>query len=272
MNEKVCKRYINLNFYFRKMLRKLYDSRMIVAGLMSGTGSNLRMIIEHERRLDAEGGSPYHVGIIFTENPKSSAKDMGAEFNIPVYIGDMAEFYRQSGKPRKDMDVRREFDEWTAKILKEHGVNAIAYAGYMSIATEPLVNAALGINVHPADLSITKPDGMRKYTGAYAVRDAILGGEKELRSTTHLVESEVDAGKIFMISPPLKVILPGDWDPKDAEQVKQVSNEHQERLKRFGDWVIFPKTLEDIARGRFETGMNGTLHFDGKSIPNGLRL
>ncbi|MBN1771758.1 MAG: hypothetical protein JXB32_10885, partial [Deltaproteobacteria bacterium] len=148
---------------------------------------------------------------------------------------------------------------------------AAAYAGYMSVATAPLLEAFLGINVHPADLSLER-DGRRRYTGDRAVRDAILAGERELRSTTHIVEPVVDGGRLLAISPPVPIERPAGFDAADRNAVRRLAAEHQERLKRDGDWVVFPRTVEWLAAGRIAADESGALHFDGWPIPHGLRL
>ena len=255
--------------------RKLYDpanGQMRVAGLMSGSGSNLRKIIEHERNLESsKGRAPYSVVVIFSENPKSNAIRIGDAFGIPVVTRDLGAFYETKGKPRKDLSVRAEFDEGTVDALKKFEVTVAAYAGYMSIATNPLINAFLGINVHPADLSIMD-EGRRKYTGDKAVKKAILAGETWIRSSTHIIESQVDYGRILMISPQLRVILPDGFNPDNAEQLKVESEKNQDRLKEIGDWIIFPKTLEHLANGRYSQDENCLLYFDNKPISFGLKL
>lgn len=256
-------------------LKELYhpeSGRMRVAGLMSGSGSNLRKIIEHGRAIESrEGRAPYQVVVIFSENPESNAEKIGNDYSIPVVVRDIDSFYNERGKPRKDLSVRAEFDEGTVDALKPFNVNVAAYAGYMSIATNQLINAFLGINVHPADLSIVS-GSKRKYTGDHAVRDAILAGEKQLRASTHIIEPQVDYGRILMISSPLGVNLPEGFDLNNKEQVKAVSDEHQNRLKEIGDWVIFPRTLEYIAEGRYSQDKQGLLYFDNKPIPQGVKL
>jgi len=250
---------------------KLYNperGRMRVAGLMSGSGSNLRKIIDHQKHLER---APYEVVVIFTDNPQSNATRIGGEYEIPVVVRDLGEFYHERQRPRRDMALRKEFDRGTVELLKPYGVDVAAYAGYMAIATEPLVNAFLGVNVHPADLTIM--DGTkRKYTGANAVRDAILAGEERLRSTTHIIAPRVDYGGILMISEAVPVILPQDFDTTDTQEVNRVSCENQERLKERGDWVVFPRTLELIAEGRYSRDSEGRLYFDGNPIPQGVRL
>jgi folate-dependent phosphoribosylglycinamide formyltransferase PurN len=257
-------------------LKKLFHSErevMRVAGFMSGSGTNLRKIIEHGRGIHRTQGilgwAPYSVAVIFSDNPQSNAEKIGLEYNIHVVVRDLAEFYRKKGKPKRDLSVRAEFDEETVKALKPFNVDVAAYAGYMAIATTPLINAFLGVNVHPADLSIMA-GGKRKYTGDNAVRDAILAGEKQLRATTHLIEQQVDYGRILMVSSPLDVNLPQGFDPADKDLVKAITEMHQSRLKETGDWVIFPRTLEYLAEGKYSQDEEGRLYFENKPIPQGL--
>lgn len=49
-------------------------------------------------------------------------------------------------------------------------------------------------------------------------------------------------------------------------------DKHQNRLKEIGDWVIFPRTLEFLADGRYSQDDQRKLYFDGKEIPQGVRL
>lgn len=248
-------------------LTKLYDPKkskiMRVAGFMSGTGTNPVKIIEHGKRLEAEKGrSPYEVVVIFSEkppSPRNRIEYIGQNFRIPIVTRNMTEFYERKDKPINDLSIRPEFDTGTVEALKQFNASVAAYAGYMKIATDPLIKAFLGVNVHPADLSIMEGD-KRKYTGDHAVRDAIKAGETEIRATTHLIEPEVDYGRILMISPPVLVNPDSSFD------------ENQDRLKEKGDWVIFPQTLEWLADGRYSQDEKGNLHFDSEPIPNGVRL
>ncbi len=165
-------------------LNKLHDPKdgqMRVIGLMSGTGSNLRRIIEIEKRWrfnNAGKECPYHIAVIFSDTFDSNVAEIGKDQNLPVVLRDLKAFYaaiRHSSM--RDMYLRKEFDAETVKALSPYEASVAAYAGYMSIATKPLIDAFLGINVHPADLSIKDGD-QRKYTGDHAVRDAILQGER----------------------------------------------------------------------------------------------
>ncbi|MFA5995331.1 MAG: formyltransferase family protein [Patescibacteria group bacterium] len=242
-------------------MQPLYNKNkgvMNVAGFMSGSGTNLRKIIEHEKNTQPN----YHVTVIFSDCPDSNAEKIGKDYNIPVIIHDKKVYYAKRNKPLRDLAVRAEFDSETVQVLKPYNISCVAYAGYMSIVTKPLIKAFIGVNVHPADLSIME-HGKRKYTGAHVVRDAILAGATEIRATTHLVEEIVDDGRILMISAP--VIIPPGTTTDQAES-------YQNKLKETGDWIIFPKTLEYISEGRFSQDETGKLYFDEKIIFDGVRL
>ncbi|MFQ5531852.1 MAG: formyltransferase family protein, partial [Candidatus Nanoarchaeia archaeon] len=215
----------------------------------------------------------YMVSVIFSDNPRSNAMKIGEEYGIPVVEHDIKLFYQSKGKPITDMGVREEFDGWTVESLGRFDVDVVAYAGYMKVVTQPLMDAFLGVNVHPADLSLTGVDGVRKYRGAHAVKDALVAGEREIRSTTHIVESEVDGGRILMVSPPVRVDLPMGFDLGNKKGVEHIAERYQDRLKEVGDWVVFPKTLEYMADGKFlQDEETGELYFDDKPIPKGYRL
>ncbi|MGV8171472.1 MAG: formyltransferase family protein [Candidatus Woesearchaeota archaeon] len=253
-------------------LYNLDKGTMQVAGLMSGSGTNLQKIIDNELEIQTRDTCPYHVAVIFTDNVESNAVNIGRKYNIPVVVRDIKSFYRNKGKPLKDLIVREEFDAETVKALSPFNISVAAYAGYMSIATKPLIDAFLGVNVHPADLSLKNPDGTRKYTGDHAVRDAILAGEAYLRSTTHIIERKVDYGKILMISEPVRVVRPLDFNKNDPAKVEAAEKLNQSRLKEYGDWMIFPRTILEIARGRFMKDDCGRLYYDEKVLLDGVRL
>ena len=252
-------------------LEKLYDSskygQLRVAGFISGKGTNLIKILEHEKKLKEERGtSPFHVAVIFSDNYKSNASVIGDTYGIRVFLNGMDNFFEKRGKSIKDKLTRVMYEMECMEVLSKFECPVAAYAGYMRRATPVFVNAFLGVNVHPADLTIRNFDGNPKYRGDHAVKDAILVGERFLSSTTHIVSEKVDCGNILMVSKPLDINYPL---PKNIEEF---SDNVQDALKEVGDWVIFPKTLEYIADGRYSKDENENLYFDGEAIPMGLRL
>ncbi|MFB0532378.1 MAG: formyl transferase, partial [Desulfatiglandales bacterium] len=79
---------------------------------------------------------------------------------------------------------------------------------------------------------------------------------------------------LLMVSSPLKVELPMPLPDllKDQLAFKKVVDEHQRRLKRIGDWEIFPLTVEMIAQGRFSLDENNNVYADGQPVSRGYRL
>jgi folate-dependent phosphoribosylglycinamide formyltransferase PurN len=166
------------------------------------------------------------------------------------------------------MAARKTFDQVAAKLVEAFGVQVLALGGYMSFLTLPR-----GVNVHPADLSICNADGSRRFVGDYAVYDAIKAGQTELRSSTLWIDQGVDSGPLLMVSDPLEVSLPCPLDEliEDDDQLRAVADDLQEQLKKTGDWVVFPRTMELIAKGRMGLTPDGQVTLDGKAYPEGVR-
>jgi folate-dependent phosphoribosylglycinamide formyltransferase PurN len=249
---------------------------MKVAGFMSGSGTNIRKLLEYQYSLDAtEEGSPFKVLFLFSDRSDGSCAGEGIahEAGIPYFSYDIHVFHRLRGKKRsvlspEGLRARKEFDEVAGKLVKAFGIDVIALGGYMSFIT-------LGrcVNVHPADLSLLDSEGKRKYVGDHAVVDAIEAGEKELRSSTLWTDQGVDTGPLLMVSPPLPVTLPQPLESlkEKRDALYRVADEHQGRLKEIGDWNIFPRTFELIARGRFALDEKNRVYMDGEPVPQGYR-
>ena len=259
------------------------DAQMRVACFVSGSGTNARRIME--RSLERDSG--YEVSLIFTDvrddrfrrsgEKRCRAKDIADEFDISYECVDIRDFYRERGMKRTDLSLRPEFDRLVVETVAPYGINLIALAGYMSITTQPLLEAYEGrmVNVHPADLSIMEGHE-RRYVGIHVVRDAILAGERELRASTHVVREKVDHGEILVVSEPVSINLPEDIVldelAQDKKLLRVIVGEHQERLKERGDWIIFPLTIQMIAEGRFALDGERKVYVDGVSAPRGYRI
>ena len=256
---------------------------MRVACFISGSGTNARKIIERS----LQHGSSYRVELIFTDVKDETldrkgkkvcrALDIAREQGIAYECIDIMDFYGSRGHTsKKDLNLRPDFDKQVVSAIEKHRVDLISLAGYMSITTKPLLDRYDGrvINVHPADLSIVV-NGERRYVGIHTVRDAILEGEREIRATTHVVREKVDNGEILLLSKPVAIKLPLgvtiDKLREDKDLLKFVVETHQDRLKREGDWVIYPLTVQMIGEGSFALG-NGVVYLNEKPLPNGLSL
>lgn len=252
------------------------EGPMRVAAFMSGSGSNIRMLLKKEKELIKDkGASPFHVVFIFSDRSdgKCQGEKIALENGLPYFSYDIRKFHSMRGMSRsvaspEGLNARREFDSIALKLVKTFGVNMIALGGYMSVTT--LKGC---VNVHPADLSVLTPDNKRKYTGDHAVLDAIINGEKSLRASTLWTDQGVDTGPLLMVSDPVEVNLPEPVNSlkENKDLLSRVVDEHQESLKKKGDWVIFPRTIEMIAEGRFAFDDQNRVYVDDKHVPEGYR-
>ncbi|MCK4794732.1 MAG: hypothetical protein KAV87_63975, partial [Desulfobacteraceae bacterium] len=71
---------------------------------------------------------------------------------------------------------------------------------------------------------------------------------------------------------PVELPEPLEALKKNNKRYLEVVGEHQERLKEVGDWKIFPRTVEMIARGRFALDQEGRVYVDGQPVPEGYRM
>ena len=249
---------------------------MRVAAFMSGSGTNIVKLLERAGTLRRkEGVSPFEVVFIFSDRSDGSCRGeaIACEHGIPYFSYDIRAFHRKKEIKRtvttpEGLAARREFDEVAGKLVEAFEVDVNALGGYMSVITLQRC-----INVHPADLSILTAGGKRRYVGDRAVLDAITAGEKTLRSSTLWTDQGVDSGPLLMVSAPIQVTLPAPLESlkKNRDKLTQVVDNHQSRLKETGDWEIFPRTVELIARGRFALDEHNRVYMDGRLVPHGYR-
>jgi folate-dependent phosphoribosylglycinamide formyltransferase PurN len=270
------------------MLKKLYEPRespMNIAAFMSGSGTNAVKLLEYQKELERKDKSPFRITLIVTDNREegNNAWKIAERFGLgDVLYSDFKEFKRLYIKNPKDFSERQPyFKSVVDKLMSTNPkVDCIALAGYEIIVTEPLLSTFADriINVHPADLSIRDEVGRAIHIGNNAVRDTILSGQTEIRSSTHIVIGGVDQGPVLLISEPVRVVLPEGVTLEDLkkkenlELTKDIAKKHQNELKKIGDWQIFPLTLELMARGAFAKNDNGVVHFNSQPIPIGLRV
>lgn len=243
---------------------------------MSGSGTNLIKLLEFQAELEEKGSSPFEVVFIFSDRSdgKSRGEAIALAAGIPYFSHDIRAFHARRGLKRsvataEGLATRREYDRVAGRLIKAFGVDVIALGGYMSFIT-------LGgcVNVHPADLSLENSDGSRRFVGDDAVLDAILAGRTELCSSTLWTDQGVDSGPLLMISKGLAVELPAPLKElrNNPDRLRKVVDDHQERLKQVGDWVVFPRTINLIASGRLALDEKGLVYLDGQVQPGGIRL
>ena len=179
-----------------------------VAILISGRGSNMRALIEHE--------DDYQVVLVASNKPQAPGLDFARAAGIPTWTWD------SKGVPRE------EFEAALGQALRDHRVGTIALAGYMRLLSPAFVEQWRGriVNIHPSLLP--KYPGLETHARAIAAGDAMAG------CSVHIVTEEVDAGDVLgQIEVPIE---PGD----DARALEQRVLEAEHRL--------YPKMLREFVR------------------------
>lgn len=240
------------------------------AAFMSGSGTNVVKLLE------AAAGSAYEIAFVFSDRSDGSGRGeaIALEYGLPYFSYDIRRFHQLRGVKRtvasaEGLAARKEYDRLADRLVRAFEIDVIALGGYMSFITLDRC-----VNVHPADLSLVDDQGRRRFVGDDAVYDAILAGQTELRSSTIWTDQGVDSGPLLMISRPVAVDPPASLDDlkADPDRLRRLADRRQEELKETGDWEIFPKTMDLIARGRFAFDPEGRLYVDGRPAPAGLRL
>ncbi|KAI6222725.1 Trifunctional purine biosynthetic protein adenosine-3 [Aphelenchoides besseyi] len=194
---------LNKNEYLRR-------SRVNVGILISGTGSNMKRLIEQAQTR----GSRCHVSVVISNKPDVRGLDTAAEMGIETLV-----------IPHGNSRV--EFEAKVTKALEERGVKLICLAGFMRILTGEFVNHWRNrvINLHPSILPAFK--------GAHAVKLALEAGVKVTGCTAHFVVEDVDAGQILA----QETVRIDDGDTEEEIHAKIQQKEHE----------MYPIVMEQVA-------------------------
>lgn len=221
-------------------MKPIYEPKpgtlMRVVVLFSGGASALKYLLEHDPNLNVT----YRFAGAFTDTKKAAGIEIARQAGIPVEVLDYREFISERHARFSDQRVRREYFAQVVECIAKWQPDVLMHSGFMLIVTDPILSVYKNriLNVHPADLTVVDERGRRKYTGMDAVAKAIQSGEKQTRSTIHLVTEEMDGGPILVLSDPLSVQR--GIDPKA----------HQEKMKWACDGPAYQKALELIADGK----------------------
>lgn len=171
---------------------------LTVAVLISGTGSNLRALLEAA----AEADFPARV-IVVGADREASGLAHAEEFGIPSFV-----------VPWQGADRRESWGEELDRQLRVWRPDLVVLSGLMRLLP-PAVVAAWSprlINTHPAYLP--------EFPGAHAVRDAIEAGATETGASVIVVDDGVDTGPI--LAQERIQVRPGDDESALHERIKPV--------------------------------------------------
>ena len=171
---------------------------LTVAVLISGTGSNLRALLDAA----AEPGFPARVVVVGADR-QADGFAHAEEFGIPTVMVPFRDF---ETREHWGAELRRQIDVWTPDL--------VVLSGFMKLLPPDFVDALAPnlINTHPAYLP--------EFPGAHGVRDALAAGVAQTGASVIVVDNGVDSGPI--ISQERVAIEPGDTESSLHERIKPV--------------------------------------------------
>jgi phosphoribosylglycinamide formyltransferase-1 len=171
---------------------------LTVAVLISGTGSNLRAL------LDAAADPAYPADIVVVGADREADGFAHAEeYGIPTFMVPFAQF-----------DSREAWGEELAAQLAVWQPDLVVLSGLMRLLPAPLVDewSPRIINTHPAYLP--------EFPGAHGVRDALAAGVAQTGASVIIVDNGVDSGPI--LAQERVPVLPGDDEHSLHDRIKPV--------------------------------------------------
>lgn len=245
---------------------------------MSGSGTNAEKLLESEDR-----GKLWNCSAIVTDRTRGCrAEEIAKRFGIPYILHDIFQFYKDHGletisvATERGMEVRNLWTDALREKIADVPHDFGLLAGFVPLSN--IVGDFPCLNVHPGDLTIEK-EGVRILAGLHSgpVETAILEKHNVLRSSVIIAtpynpgEKNVDSGFVLGVSDPVNIELPEGVTLEQLQECKRsrikgrddllgkIADEHIDRLKEGGDWILFPAVTKAFTHGRYSYDDNGNL-------------
>jgi phosphoribosylglycinamide formyltransferase-1 len=189
-----------------------------LAVLLSGSGTTLQNLIDRIGRgeLDAR------IQIVVSSRENAFGLERAKKHGIPT-----------AAIVRKDYSDAHTFCESIWKTIRDHKVDLVVLAGFMSLLEVPTDFVHRIINVHPALLPAFGGKGMF----GHHVHEAVLAyGAKVTGATVHFVDAQYDHGPVILQK--AVPVLEDDTPDSLAERVQAAERE------------IYPEAIQLIAGGK----------------------
>lgn len=203
---------------------------MPVVVLVSGRGSNLRVIAEKART----GDPPIDIRAVVSDRDDSPAVEWARASGIDC-----------ATLPPKQFPNRERYDEALAALIAGYEPELVILAGFMRILGPAVVDRFAGrmLNIHPSLLP--------RHRGLHTHRRVLEAGERDHGASVHFVTRELDGGPVV-----LQVTVPvRDGDDETTLAARVLAQEHR----------IYPQAVGWFAAGRLRLA-DGAAWLDGKRL------
>ena len=204
--------------------------RQPIVILISGRGSNMRVLIEHSRA----AGAAYTVACVFSDQAGAAGLGIARDFGIPTQV-----------LPPGQSATRAAYDDGLAAAIGDCSPSLIVLAGFMRILSARFVTNFAGkiLNIHPSLLP--------KYPGLHTHRRVLEAHETQHGATVHFVTEELDGGPRVIQA---RVdVAPGDDEASLSRRVQAM--EHR----------IYPLAVDWFCGGRLRY-IDGQAWLDGRAL------
>ena len=190
-----------------------------IAVFVSGGGTNLEALLKAQ-----EAGAIPHgeIVLVCASNETAYALTRAANHGVPGVA-----------VPKKKLS-QAEFEAALNEHLKEHRIDLIVLAGFLSILSEEFVKQWTDriINVHP---SLIPSFCGKDYYGLRVHEAALEKGVKVTGATVHIVNEIPDGGRILL----QKAV---EIQPDDTPEVLQ------RRVMEQAEWILLPQATEMLSK------------------------
>ena len=189
-----------------------------IAVLVSGGGTNLQALLDAQKSGVLCSGE---IALVVSNNAGAFALERAKNAGVPTAV-----------LLKKALGGQAGFEKALGETLKEHGIQVIILAGFMSILSGDFTKQYPGriLNVHPSLIPAFCGAG---FYGLRVHEAALRYGVKVTGATVHFVNEIPDGGEI--IAQKSVDILPGDTPER-----------LQRRVMEQAEWILLPRAAEQV--------------------------
>ena len=192
-----------------------------IAVLVSGGGTNLQALLDSEARGENPNG---RITLVVASKPGVYALERAAKAGVEGCV-----------VRRKDYATSEEFDAALLSVLKDHGIELVVLAGFLSVLGPSVIAAYPNriLNIHPSLIPSFCGPG---YYGLKVHEEALKRGVKVTGATVHFVNEVCDGGPILL----QKAV---EVQPGDTPEVLQ------KRVMVEAEWKLLPQAIAMVCNG-----------------------
>lgn len=199
-----------------------------IAVLVSGGGTNLQALIDAQKSGIIKSG---RIKLVISNREGAYALTRAQKASIETLT--VVREKSKTGEEGDKLRCRAEFERKIEEALKEHDIDLIVLAGFMSILSEGFTSKYPEriINVHPALIPSFCGEG---FYGLKVHEAALKYGVKVTGATVHFVNEIPDGGRIIR----QKAVYIEDGDTPEILQ---------KRVMEQAEWIILPEAVEEVS-------------------------